>query len=93
MIPRRGDRQGDGRWEDGLHPNYRRGVKAPFIFVTIVFYSQFHSFSVHFVGRRGDLRVQSGERDELQCHLQLLRQDVTVPKHAGYPADPRRDAR
>ena len=62
--------------------------------VTIAFfYNQYHSVSVHFVGRRGDLRVQSRERDEFQRHLQLLRQDVAVSKHAGHPPDPRRNAR
>ena len=61
--------------------------------VTSAFHSQYHFVSVHFVGRRGDLRVQSRERDEFQRHLQLLRQDVAVSKHAGHPPDPRRNTR
>ena len=62
--------------------------------VTIAFfYNQYYFVSVYFVGRRGDLRVQSRERDEFQRHLQLLRQDVAVSKHAGHPPDPRRNTR
>ena len=45
-------------------------------------YFLFFCFTVYCLGRRRDLRVQPGERDQLQCHLQLLRQDVSVSKHA-----------
>lgn len=45
------------------------------------------------MGGRGHLRLQPGERDELQRDLQLLRENVAVPKHAGDPPHPRRDPR
>ena len=51
------------------------------------------SHAVHVLGGRRDLRLQPGERDELQRDLQLLRQNVAVQEHGGDTDHPRRHAR
>ena len=53
----------------------------------------FSFLSVHSLGGRCHLRFQSRERDLLQRHLQLLRQDGPVPEHPGDPDHPCRHPR
>ena len=49
--------------------------------------------TVYGVGGRGHLRLQPGERGQLQRRLQLPLKDGAVPQRFGDPADPGRNAR
>ena len=53
----------------------------------------FSLLSVHSLGGRCHLRLQSRERDLLQRHLQLLRQNGPVQEHPGDPHHPCRHPR